>query len=560
MRLRTMLVGLLLVIAVVLSGTIYAGFTMHKQSIVDQEHTEVERTAAVVAGRIDARLQTTIHAVDLWTTTFGLTSDGTTRTDTLDTFVDRTAFNSAGTYAANGTLLAISGPNFDDDDISTYVGTNYSGQPFVERALDGEIYISQPDRTLTGQYIVQIAAPIRDGDRIVGVFDARFHIENRSLFTNLTDAGHPKDRLTIESNGQRLLDESGVMSGTITETATVSQTGWEVTVSRPRSTIASSLRRATALQVGGVVIGLLSVSVVGIWTSRTTISRIEELMEAFADLMAGEYRTDLELGRSEEWQHISERFNSLSRTFKHRDSQLRVLNRVLRHNLRNDMNVITAHAERLLAEEDISPEVEEDVEQIHATATRLIHTSEHARTLYDDLLTSPRKVMEPVDVVAVVEERVSTLAEQFPDSTIETDTPAAAQALDSAVLPIVVEEIVRNAIVHNDLPEDERQVTVTVDPDAEPTREVDSVRETRIVVADNGPGIPMVEEALLTDQLEETPVEHGSGLGVWLVNWLVDQIGGTVSVSTGVDRGTTVTIHLPAPEEPPDGSDTDWET
>ncbi|WP_135663549.1 sensor histidine kinase [Halorhabdus rudnickae] len=558
MRLRTMLVGVMLVVAVVLSGTIYIGFTMHKQSIVDQEHTEVKRTAAVVAGRIGARLETTIDTVDLWTTTFGVTADGPSRTDTLDTFVDRTAFNSAATYAGNGTLLAISGPNFDDDAISTYVGTNYSGQPFVERALDGEIYISQPDRTLTGQYIVQIAAPIRDDDdRIVGVFDARFHIENRSLFANLTAAGHPEDHLTITSNGQRLFDESGVSSDAITETATVSQTGWEVTVNRPRSAIALELARASALQVGGVVIGLLSVAIMGLWISRTTISRIEKLMEALADLIAGEYRTELELGHSDEWRHISDRFTSLSSTLKQRDSQLQVLNRVLRHNLRNDMNVITARAERLLAEEEISPEAEEDVEQIHETATRLITTSEHARTLYDDLLTSPQKAMEPIDVVAVVEERVSILAPQHPEGTIKTVLPTAAWALDSAVLPIVVEEVIRNAVVHNDLPKDERQVTVIVEANAEPIDEIDTGYETRITVTDNGPGIPMVEEALLTDQHEETPVEHGSGLGVWLVNWLVDQIGGTVSVATGVDRGTTVTIHLPAPTESPDGSNSE---
>jgi len=40
----------------------------------------------------------------------------------------------------------------------------------------------------------------------------------------------------------------------------------------------------------------------------------------------------------------------------------------------------------------------------------------------------------------------------------------------------------------------------------------------------------------------ETPLEHGSGLGLWLVNWIVTGLGG--EVTTTVDGGTTVTVRL----------------
>jgi two-component sensor histidine kinase len=51
----------------------------------------------------------------------------------------------------------------------------------------------------------------------------------------------------------------------------------------------------------------------------------------------------------------------------------------------------------------------------------------------------------------------------------------------------------------------------------------------------------------------ETPLEHGEGLGLWLVNWIVTGLGGTVTANT--DDGTTVRLSLPvADEEDPGGA------
>ncbi|WP_181685337.1 sensor histidine kinase [Halorhabdus salina] len=553
MRIRTTLLGVLLLVAVVLSGTIFAGFTMHKEGVVDQEREDVQRTASVVANRIDARLTTTVEAVELWEANIAAgDGDPAGRFNALTTFLNRTAFDRAGIYSKDGDLASISGSGLTPEDFRTLVGHNYAGEPFVDQALAGHVYISQPTRSLTDQYVVRIAAPIQNqGDAIAGVFSGTFEIGNGSLLGDVPTVGHDADRIQITANETTLLAAPSFEGDALTANATVERTGWTVGVERPRSTIADRLTLATTLQFGGVVVALLAVGFVGLWVSQTTLTRIRDLLDASAALESGTYRTDLDLGDIDEWRQLSERFNSLARTLEQRDSQLRVLNRVLRHNLRNDMNVITARAERVLADDDTPASVQADIEQIHETATRLINTSEHARTLYDDLLATPKQAIEPVDVTAVVEQRTAMLAAEYSESTIETNLPEHAWALDSTTLPIVVEEIVRNAIVHNDLPEAERTVTVSVEPEQDPTDYVDTERETRIVVADNGPGMPMVEEALLTDQLEETSVEHGSGLGVWLANWLIDQIGGVVSVSTGIDRGTTVTIHLPAPGTPP---------
>jgi nitrogen-specific signal transduction histidine kinase len=56
---------------------------------------------------------------------------------------------------------------------------------------------------------------------------------------------------------------------------------------------------------------------------------------------------------------------------------------------------------------------------------------------------------------------------------------------------------------------------------------------------------------VLTESFVETPTQHGAGLGLWLVTWLVHWADGEIDVA--VDDGTTVTVIVP--RDPSDGAD-----
>jgi len=62
-------------------------------------------------------------------------------------------------------------------------------------------------------------------------------------------------------------------------------------------------------------------------------------------------------------------------------------------------------------------------------------------------------------------------------------------------------------------------------------------------VIDNGPGLPDQEQKVLSEGVE-TPLIHGSGLGLWMVNWIVTTHDGSID-TTVTDEGTTVTVTLP---------------
>jgi signal transduction histidine kinase len=77
-------------------------------------------------------------------------------------------------------------------------------------------------------------------------------------------------------------------------------------------------------------------------------------------------------------------------------------------------------------------------------------------------------------------------------------------------LDIAIENLVENAVEHNDATRP--RVSVEVTNGDRPT----------LVVSDNGPGIPEQEIAALEGE-RETSLEHGSGIGLWLVKWIVDR-------------------------------------
>ena len=225
---------------------------------------------------------------------------------------------------------------------------------------------------------------------------------------------------------------------------------------------------------------------------------------------------------------------------KQRRKRVEVLNRVLRHDLRNGMNIIRGYAETLSGE--VSPELGTAVDAIENRATELIELAEKTRTVERTFGDGTRGV-GPTDVsreVAAVADRVR---EEYPSASVEYSVPDRALANADGLLETAVYHVVENAVIHND--RDNPSVRIDVQ------HEADSVA---IAVRDDGPGIRRTERELLFEDREITQLRHASGLGLWLVNWVVDGSGGTLSFADNDPRGSVVTIRMPrAGQEVPAG-------
>lgn len=215
-------------------------------------------------------------------------------------------------------------------------------------------------------------------------------------------------------------------------------------------------------------------------------------------------------------------------TQRKRDSQqLQVLNRVLRHNLRNDLNVILGYAE-IVMEEASDPHVIKEAEEILQTAESLSSLSEKAQQTEKTLRRSPDYQIELKKALERMREEYLV---DYPEADIEINVSD--ETMVNMQLEVAVDEVLENALEHNDR---DPVVEVTVS---------ESNGEVVIRVADNGPGIPTNERSVL-ERGEETTLAHGSGFGLWLVNWIVTRLGGELMFGENKPRGSVVTIRVPS--------------
>ena len=246
-----------------------------------------------------------------------------------------------------------------------------------------------------------------------------------------------------------------------------------------------------------------------------------EIGETTYDVTSSEIRDfhDRHLGRVLTFHDIDE--------YVRQQQRLEVLNRVFRHNIRTETNIIDGYAGLL---GDGSGEAQ----KVRESAMRIAETGEKARRIIE-VFERGRGATESAALTDIVSKRTASARSEHPDVDIEVESVADVRV--SGVLEHVVGNLIENAAEHNDAP----------DPRVEVRTEAGE-GDVEIVVADNGPGIDANERAVL-ERGSERPLDHASGLGLWLVTWGVDIAGGDVSFTDNHPRGSVVTVTVPTLSE-----------
>ena len=218
-----------------------------------------------------------------------------------------------------------------------------------------------------------------------------------------------------------------------------------------------------------------------------------------------------------------------------REQQLEVLNRVLRHNLRNGTSVIDGRTTLLLdaLDGDLRTHAKA-IEERTASLSRLSEEAGTVRSLFDS--DSPPDTVR--DITQLLTDVVDEFSERYPDARLTVDIPDSIHARADSRLKTALSELLENAITHNDQSTPEIAVTTR------PASDDQTGESTEIVIADNGPGIPDLEQKTI-ETGEETPLQHGTGLGLWIVYWTVSLYGGEVTLEENSPRGTRVVLNLP---------------
>ncbi len=217
---------------------------------------------------------------------------------------------------------------------------------------------------------------------------------------------------------------------------------------------------------------------------------------------------------------------------KRRRKRLEILNRVLRHDLRNGMNVIDGCADLLADRVDETDAAH--VRTIRERASELVSLAEKSRTV-ECTLSRDGADPRPVDVAALADRATTRLENADQEVEIERSISGPAPVPGGECLETAFEQLLENAVEHHD-----GQPSIEVAVRDRPSDDL-----VMLSVADDGPGIPPEERELLREEREITQLRHTNGLGLWLVNWAVSQSGGRLTIADNEPRGTVVTLELP---------------
>ena len=220
-----------------------------------------------------------------------------------------------------------------------------------------------------------------------------------------------------------------------------------------------------------------------------------------------------------------------------RNDQLEFVNSLLRHDIQNSMTVIRARGQAL--SESCDGQDARYADTIVEQSDEVIDLIDQFRVLLGALTDTGSGDTHPVDLSAVLEDRIETARTTYPELAVTADIPEGVDVVANDVLGSVFGNLLNNAVEHNDTDEPTVEVTATERADTVVVR-----------IADDGPGIP--------DELKETVFRRGnrglkesdigSGFGLFFVDAMMDQYDGEITVGDNDLRGAVFALVFRRPE------------
>jgi signal transduction histidine kinase len=226
-------------------------------------------------------------------------------------------------------------------------------------------------------------------------------------------------------------------------------------------------------------------------------------------------------------------------TIERQTSQLRNFSRLVSHEIRQPLGVLQVLA-RLLPTREEDPEgtrfgdtLERNVVRLAEVATKLERLARLTRRADTGLNE------QQVDLSAVVQDVAGQLREMAEARTVvfEVDPQLPTFAADAGRVELVVMNLLANAVKYSDPAKTARVVRIEHDA---------SVTHLRIVIRDNGIGIPKSKLEIIFDQfvrvhehLDDALGAQGLGLGLSIVRESMEAMGGSVAVESAEGHGTT---------------------
>ena len=225
-------------------------------------------------------------------------------------------------------------------------------------------------------------------------------------------------------------------------------------------------------------------------------------------------------------------FTDLTERRQH-EKALQVIHRVLRHDLKNEMNLLLGYLDTIKA--DLPEKSHHQVQKVSEMGQRLLRRADKARSLEQLLYEEFEQPNNTVKLGSVVESTADECRQRFSNAEISVASLPVCEVVADGLLEKALESVVENAVIHND---SEPRVEIAVE-------EHETTADIRI--ADNGPGIPDEYKDQIFGREEQGDLRHGDGFSLYFVDCVIDLYRGSIEVTDNDWGGVTFEICLHKP-------------
>ncbi|WP_218082652.1 GAF domain-containing protein [Anthocerotibacter panamensis] len=234
------------------------------------------------------------------------------------------------------------------------------------------------------------------------------------------------------------------------------------------------------------------------------------------------------------------KLQQLSRQLKELNQYRNTMVSIASHEMRTPLTSIALFVETLQLDRELVSD--QDLEQMQAECTRMTDLLNNLTTLVNleaNTTSFNYCTMVPAQLLEHLHHRIAPLAQEYQAQiTLDDQTGGTSITMDEPRLEAVLYSLLENACKHT-------QAGVHVGLQA---RIQD--QEIWFMVSDNGQGIPAEKLPTLFQPFirVEDVMNHskgGAGLGLAIARETVEKLGGTLSVTSTVGRGSSFTVQLP---------------
>jgi len=295
------------------------------------------------------------------------------------------------------------------------------------------------------------------------------------------------------------------------------------------------IRKAFILAFAAMALGAL---LIWLFIGRRALRRIDNISQASKRLMVGDLSGRLpESGSADEFDRLAHNLNIMLDRIEALNNSLREVSDNIAHDLRTPLTRLRARAEAALRANNTQ-------DDYRAALQEIISESEQLITIFNAILMISRIEADTQPTVSLTKQNIRPIVEEA----VEFYEPVA-EALDSlcdvqAALhrELILQSLFNlldNALKYAPCGQNPTQITVSMHCQE---------YEARVIIADNGEGIPQAERDKVLKRfyrLEKSRTQPGSGIGLSLAAAVMKLHGGRLMLENNTPTGLRAALVFP---------------